>query len=188
MEWLSGNCLWVTGGLLTLFFIYLFTRPGRPTGRDGGGKPKRKAKMSPEIIDGFFERYGWKYRRKRPDLWQTGWRSSTSLFPMFVKLTRHWIYFTISPFVVGPKGLGHRGKLYHHLLRLNRDIDMAKFGVDNEGDVVLTVELPCANLDYEEFVDAIKALCHIADETYGELLRLTKDPNAPSRYDEWRFV
>ena len=82
---------------------------------------------------------------------------------------------------------GRREKIYRHLLRLNRDIDLAKFCLDGDGDVVLTVELPRANLDYEEFADAIKALCHIADETYAELRKLARDPNALSRYDEWSF-
>jgi hypothetical protein len=184
MEWIAENRLWVAGGLLTLLLVYWFTRPGRSGEKKRGGRTK----TTPGVIDAYFRRYGWTYSRAAPDVWLTGWRTGVSSFRMFVRLTRHWIYFTISPFVTGHQGPGHGERFYHYLLRLSRDIDMAKFCIDSDGDVVLTVELPCANLDYEEFADAIKALCHIADETYVELSRLAQDRNAPSRYDEYGFV
>lgn len=139
--------------------------------------------IPPETIDGFFEKYGWTYQRDTPDVWRTGWRGDVASFRMFIKLTENWIYFTISPFVVAPKKPECKEKLYFHLLRLNRDINMAKFCIDSDGDLVLTVELPCANLDYEEFSDAIGALCYYADDTYLEMLNLAQNAGAPSRYD-----
>ncbi len=139
--------------------------------------------LTPETIDGFFEKYGWTFQRDTPDVWNTGWRGDASSFRMFVKLTDNWIYFTISPFVVAPKKPECKEKLYHSLLRLNRDVNMAKFCVDGDGDVVLTVELPGANLDYDEFSDAIGALCYYADDTYVELLNLGTNAQATSRYD-----
>jgi hypothetical protein len=142
--------------------------------------------LTPETIDGFFQQYGWTYQRDMqdaPDVWNTGWRGDAASFRMFIKLTDNWIYFTISPFVVAPKKPECKEKLYYHLLRLNRDVNMAKFCIDNDGDVVLTVELPCTDLDYNEFSDAIGALCYYADDTYVEMLNLATTPNAASRYD-----
>ncbi len=138
--------------------------------------------LAPETIDNFFKQYGWTFQRETNDVWNTGWRGDASSFRMFIKLTDNWIYFTISPFVVAPKKPECKERLYYTLLRLNRDINMAKFCVDSDGDIVLTVELPCANLDYDEFSDAIGALCYYADDTYVELLNLATNPNATSRY------
>ncbi|MBN1888419.1 MAG: YbjN domain-containing protein [Thermoflexales bacterium] len=139
--------------------------------------------LEPEVINGFFEKYEWTYQYDPPGVWNTGWRGDASSYRMFVKLTDNWIYFTIAPFVVAPKKDECKSKLYHTLLRLNRDINLAKFCLDSDGDVVMTVEMPCANLDYTEFSDAIGALCYYADDTYVELLNLATKPDAPSRYD-----
>ncbi len=190
MEWLAENWLWAGGISLTILFIYSFTRPGRSTGQNRKvSSSNKRIQMSPEVIDGYFGRYGWRYQRTvGTAMWQTGWRSAVSLFPIFVKMTRYWIYFTIVPFVPTPQNSQCAERVQRHLLRLNRDINMAKFCIDSDGDVVLTVELPCANLDYEEFADAIKSLCQIADDTYAEVARLATNPGAPSRYDGFVFA
>ena len=139
---------------------------------------------TPEIIDGFFEQYGWSYDRD-PDSsdWTTGFRGDVSSFRIFVKLTDNWIYFTIIPFVVGAKEPECAHRLHWHLLRLNREINMAKFCLDSDDDVVLTVELPCENFDYGEFSDALGALCYYADDTYVEMLNIAQSPGASSRFD-----
>jgi hypothetical protein len=61
---------------------------------------------------------------------------------------------------------------------------MAKFAVDSDGDVILTVELPRENLDYSEFSDALGALSHYADMTYEGVLALATDPDAVSAFDQ----
>ncbi len=66
--------------------------------------------------------------------------------------------------------------LFAYLLRANHAINMAKFSVDTDGDVVLTVELPTENLDYSEFADGINALSFYADQHYVEVLNLARDP------------
>ena len=89
----------------------------------------------------------------------------------------------IAPFVLKPKDPECERRLYRHLLRLNYEINMAKFTVDPDGDITLTVELPTENLDYSEFADAINALSYYADEHYLEILNLAQDPTARSRFE-----
>lgn len=139
--------------------------------------------IAPETIDSYFEQYEWAYEKSKENVWLTGFRGDVSSFRIFVKVTEHWVYFTISPFVVAPKDEAATHRLNWHLLRLNRDINMAKFCLDSDGDIVLTVELPTESLDYSEFSDALGALSHYADDTYLEILNLAQTPNAPSRYD-----
>ena len=139
--------------------------------------------IAPETMASFFEQYEWTYERSGDDTWYTGFRGDVSSFRIFIKVTEHWAFFTIAPLVVAPKDEECVRKLHWHLLRLNRDINMAKFCLDSDGDVVLTVELPTENLDYSEFSDALGALSHYADDTYLEILNLGQSPNAASRYD-----
>lgn len=139
--------------------------------------------IAPETIDSFFEQYGWTFEKSGDDVWHTGFRGDVSSYRIFIKVTEHWVYFTIAPFVVAPKDEAFAHRLHWHLLRSNRDINMAKFCLDTGGDVVLTVEMPAENLDYSEFSDALGALSYYADDTYLEILNLAKTPGAPSRYD-----
>jgi hypothetical protein len=139
--------------------------------------------IPPETIDNFFEQYEWTYEKSGEDVWLTGFKGDVSSFRIFVKVTEHWVYFTIAPFVVAPKDEECAQRLNWHLLRLNRDINMAKFCLDADGDIVLTVELPTESLDYSEFSDALGALSHYADDTYFEILNLAQTPTASSRYD-----
>lgn len=140
--------------------------------------------VTPETIDGYFEQYGWHYNREPgSNDWTTGFRGDVASFRIFVRLTEKWIYFTIIPFVIAPQDPQCASRLHWHLLRLNREINMAKFCLDEDNDVVLTVELPCENLDYSEFSDAIGAMCYYADEHYLKVLNLAQSPNAPSHFD-----
>jgi hypothetical protein len=61
-------------------------------------------------------------------------------------------------------------------------MNMAKFTIDNDGDVVLTVELPRENLDYSEFSDALGALTYYADQSYPAVYALSVDPDAVSGF------
>lgn len=140
--------------------------------------------VTPEMIDGYFEQYGWTFKREEGSQdWNTGFRGDVASFRIFVRLTENWVYFTIIPFIVGAKEETCKRKLLWQLLRLNRDINMAKFALDEDDDVVLTVEMPSENLEYSHFSDAIGALCYYADDTYVEMLNIAQKPGAASRYD-----
>ena len=136
-----------------------------------------------DTIHEFFKQYGWQYEYDTTtQTWLTGFRGDTSNFNVMVHLTDDWLYFVISPFVNAPRTDDCERPLYFHLLRLNHAINMAKFSLDNDGDVVLTVELPTENLDYSEFSDGINALSFYADGNYLDVLNLAQDAEyVPSR-------
>ena len=49
-------------------------------------------------------------------------------------------------------------ELARWLLRMNRDMYQCKFAYDEDGDVVLTVELPTESLDFGEIASALESL------------------------------
>jgi hypothetical protein len=127
-------------------------------------------------IHRFFETYGWHYDYKEDSAtWHTGFRGDTANFNIFVHLTDNWLYFTITPFVNAPVDPECEQKLNRFLLRLNHAINMAKFSLDSDGDVVLTVELPTENLDYSEFADGLNALSFYADAHYLDILNAAQN-------------
>ena len=134
-------------------------------------------------IESYFDRFDWQYDRLDDTHFLTGFRSEvTDSFAIYITLAPNWVYFTISPYVEAPKNVTCEQKLYEHLLRLCQQMNMAKFTIDNDGDVVLTVELPRENLDYSEFSDALGALSYYADQSYEAVYALSVDPEAVSGF------
>jgi hypothetical protein len=141
--------------------------------------------VNAKTIESYFEQYGWGYERLDETHFLTGFNSEvTDTFPIYITLAPNWVYFTIAPFVQAPHDITCEHRLYAHLLRLCQQINMAKFSIDTDGDVILTVELPRENLDYSEFSDALGALSYYADQTYEAVQALATDPDAMSGFEE----
>ena len=130
--------------------------------------------LSAAGVEEFLQKDGWPYERVDDNTWRSGFRGDVNSFRFFVRLTENWIFFTIVPFVVGPKSDQASLQLYRHLLRLTREINMAKFAIDDDLDVVLTVELPTEHLEEGEFKDALDALSYYADKHYLDVLNLAQ--------------
>ena len=143
--------------------------------------------VSAETIKEYFDRYQWNYEQLDETHFLTGFDSEVAdVFTIYVTLASNWVYFAIAPLVEAPENPECERGLYRHLLRLCQEINMAKFSVDSDGDVILTVELPRENLDYSEFSDALGALSFYADETYLAIQSLATDPGAVSSFAEER--
>lgn len=138
-----------------------------------------------DTIQAYFDQRGWSYQRLDDTHFQTGFRpQALDPFSIYITLAPNWVYFAISPFVQAPTEPECERKLYRHLLHLCQQINMAKFSVDTQGDVMLSVELPRANLDYSEFSDALDALSYYAEDTYTAVHSLATDPTAVSAFVE----
>jgi hypothetical protein len=141
--------------------------------------------LPPELIDSYFEQYGWSYTRESDDTWITGVRTPVSAFRIMVRLTQHWIFFIINPLVVAPQRSEDRLRIYYHALRYNLDMNFAKLGVDSDGDIFMAIELPTENFVFSHFVDALDGLSHHASMIYTELFSMAHSPiYIRGRYDE----
>lgn len=130
--------------------------------------------LSDKTIEEFLTRDDWPYERLDTNTWRSGFRGESSNFRFFIRLTENWIFFTIVPFVPSKRSY-NEAKLYKRLLELNREINLAKFALDDDSDVVLTVELPAEGVGFSEFKDALDALSFYADRYYLEILGLTQN-------------
>jgi|GEM_PF-630582 len=138
-----------------------------------------------EQLDEYFERFGWTYSHESDDTWITGVRTSVSAFRIMVRLTEHWVFFIINPFVVAPPNKQERLRVYYHALRYNLDMNFAKLGLDSDGDIFLAIELPTENFDYSHFVDSLDGLSHHASMIYAELFGLAHNGQSTmGRYDD----
>src|SRR3954471_13833627 len=132
-----------------------------------------------ETIESYFKQLDWPFQRKDEHNWSTGYKGDVYTFTFFVRTTDDWLYVYV-PFNQVRINPAARNNLNEHLLRLNYRRSMTKFMVDDDDDVGLTVEIPYANLQVEEFNDALLACCTYADGNYVELMNIATNPNAVS--------
>ncbi len=128
--------------------------------------------MNFEEILSYLQANGWPLERLSDSTARSAFSGSTRSFPFFVHVDPVFITLAAVPFVRLPSDEPAAKRLMDRLLHLNREINLAKFSVDDDGDVVLSVEYPLANLDASELRDALDALCYYADQTWNEVSRL----------------
>ena len=135
----------------------------------------RGPKTSPAEVARFFRRYGWSFERLDDDTFRTGFRGKNATFVALVRVTDHWVVFTVNPLVKAPAG-GFDKAALRALASANQQANMAKFGIDDDGDAFINVELPSDGFQFSHFVAALGALAHFADTFVVPLLQaLTVD-------------
>lgn len=73
---------------------------------------------------------------------------------LFVRLSPDWLVVSVVPFLATQGALTL--DLSRWLLRMNRDLMLGKFAYDDDGDVVLTFDVPTESLDYSEVEKALR--------------------------------
>ena len=134
-----------------------------------------KLDLDPSTIRTILEEGGWPCDQINDDTWRSHFRGKNASFPFFVRIDPEgYLCFAIVPFLRSPEDQDQSAKLYERLLQLNQTLLMAKFSIDDDLDIVLSVEYPSKELDRSEFDDALDVLSYYADRHYDELRALTK--------------
>ncbi len=63
------------------------------------------------------------------------------------------------------------------LLRLNQELHLARFALDDDGDVNLVADTPLARLTYPVFAEIVDWLVSYVNQMAGELGRMAQDPD-----------
>jgi hypothetical protein len=133
----------------------------------------------PESLEAFLREGGWKFVRLTPDTWRIRFRRSTRTFPILVRLDPDgWLVLAIVPYFSSPEDAEVAQALYERLLQLNQVLFLAKFSIDDDLDVVLSVEYPTSELDRSELRDALDALGYYADLHFEELVAIASSDGA----------
>lgn len=125
--------------------------------------------MTPAEVEEVLHAGGWPIELLEPGLWRSAYEGKTGPQRFFVRLTDAWIFFTVAPYLASSRSPARRLKLYQRLLELNREMNLAKFALDPDGDVVLTVEFPTLHLDPGEVEAGLAILAYYADRYRAEL-------------------
>ena len=101
-------------------------------------------------------------------------RGAGRIFPLFVHLEELFVTLAVIPFATLPNDPDVADGLMKRLLKINREINLAKFSVDDDGDIILSVEYRLENLDPSEVRDAVDVLSFYAEKHFPEVDQLAK--------------
>ncbi len=121
---------------------------------------------------GHLEALGWRAQPCGERTWRVVHETFEDDLRVFVRLSDEWVIASIVPFL-RTRGV-NTFDLCRWLLRQNRDMYQAKFGIDDDGDVVLSVELPTESLDFSELRAALDSLVRHGTRLRG-VLRAASD-------------
>jgi hypothetical protein len=130
-----------------------------------------------ETVKVFLDTYGWKYEEINQDTILSGFAGESSEFTMIVKISENWVVLSVAPLVERPKPECRINTLLY-LASLNFHATLAKFSADENGHIVLTVELPVQGLTQDTFLIALEALCFYAEQQQQTILALANNSNA----------
>ncbi len=122
-----------------------------------------------EDLPGYFDVYGWRYERREPRVFRTGFVGENGAWDIWVTASELLVVFLISPYVDRPEDVAPGAPLLRTILKANHELNLAKLGLDDEHDVCLSVEMPAEGFGYSQFSDALTAIAHYADELKDRL-------------------
>src|SRR5437870_1487465 len=98
---------------------------------------------------------GWPVEMLSKKTMQSRFRGKARIFPMLVHIEATYVTFAVIPYAHAPEDPDDAEELFCELLRYNRQMNLAKFSIDEDDDVVLSVEYRLADLDPSEVRDAV---------------------------------
>jgi hypothetical protein len=121
------------------------------------------------------EKDGWPIEVVSESTLRSRFRGGDRIFPVFVHLEPAYVTFAVIPFARLPDDEEVAEEVVAHLLRQNREMNMAKFSVDEDGDVILSVEYRIEHLDPSEVRDALDVLSFYAEKYREDIQRIAGD-------------
>lgn len=128
-------------------------------------------------IPTYFQRYAWSCEQVDEQIWRSTFSTERDEeFDLYVMLSEECVHFAVSP--IAPKPQPEcQARLHTGLLRLNQQMRLVYFAVDEEGDINLLAELPRRGFVYPQFALVLDTLLSYTQALAADLLRLATEPN-----------
>jgi hypothetical protein len=133
-------------------------------------KTATRETASPADVGRYFRRYGWTSERVDDHTFRASFRGKAAAFVALVRVTEHWVVFTVNPLLRAPPA-GFGCATLRALALANHTSNLVKLGIDEDGDAFIIVELPSEGFSYAHFSSALGALSHAADALIVPLLQ-----------------
>lgn len=128
---------------------------------------------------------GYDVRRITEDTYRGVLHADGRSVPFLMRVTPDgWIVAAVVRLARSPADEKVAHRLYLRMLELNQQLMMAKLSIDDDLDVVLSVEYPSAELDKSELSDVIRVLGYYANEHIAELEELASGGSPEPRVSQ----
>jgi hypothetical protein len=128
-------------------------------------------RVTSDIIETYLKRYGWSYHADGQSCWMTGWQSEARAYPLIISLNDTFVSLTVAPLMKLGLEWDAWPEIMRYILDLNHDCRMVKLGIDEFGDLTLSLYAFSGRLTYEEFADALGVVGHYAERVFDEMYR-----------------
>lgn len=119
-------------------------------------------------LQGWIEKLGYDTALDGASMLRLTPREGGPLPSFFVQCTENWVLLSILGLL--EEGAFRPDDLNRRLLAANREMRVAKFALDDNGEIVLCAELPTESLDPSELADAVSRLATLARRFRGDFL------------------
>lgn len=126
-----------------------------------------------EKVEQYLQENGWPVTRIASGTLRSSFRGANATFPLVVQFEDDFVKLMVLPIARMPEKAEKAEALYERLLRLNGEIMLARFSLDEDGDVLLSVEFPQSDLDASEIRDSLDVLTYYAEKHQPELKQIT---------------
>jgi len=128
-------------------------------------------------IPTYFKRYAWVCEQLDTQIWRTSFTTELEdEFDLYVMVGDEWVHFAVSPFLSKLEP-AQQGRVYTALLRLNQQMRLVYFAVDDEADVNLLAALPVRGFSYAQFEIALNTLVYYTQTLAREIGWIASEPN-----------
>lgn len=131
--------------------------------------------MTFEEVRAWLEKDGWPVDVISDVSIRSRFRGAGRVFPLFVYCEPQFITFAVLPFAHLPEDPYDADSVMKRLLKMNREMNMAKFSADEDGDIILSVEYRIENLDPSEVRDAVDVLSFYTEKFHAEVTRMIEN-------------
>ena len=133
-------------------------------------------------VEEYLKELPWLWSRlPESESWLIVLENDKGKFHLTVDLESEWVVFQINPLIedITKEAIA---RLAFHLCRLNQDIICARFAIDEELDISLTLELMRNGLVEDNFYQAINTLDYYLEMNFEELVKISHNSMAHSQY------
>jgi hypothetical protein len=122
----------------------------------------------PVDIPAFLTQTGWHFEDRGSGRYLTGFTGENGAYPITIHADSQLVQFVISPYLEKPKHREHDVITLRRILLVNSEMNLCKFGLDEDGDVFLAVEAPAADFNFDSFHGCLMQLVDAADTARPE--------------------
>lgn len=122
-----------------------------------------------KTIEAFLDRYGWRYHSNGQNCWMTGWQSEHRSYPLLITLNDSWMSLQVVPLMKLGVEWDAWPEAMRTILDLNHEAKLVKIGIDEFGDLSLSLYLLSEGLTYSQFETAVGVIGYYADKLFDEL-------------------